>query len=182
MITFIALLRGINVSGQKKIKMTDLGSVLRQLGLQEVVTYIQSGNVVFKTSEVDPKKLAVKIHNALEANFGFDIHVVVRTKTELERILVQSPYKDPKAIEANKIYYVLLHEEPDGELIQDFVGETFINEQFVITKDCVYLACSNGYGKAKLNNNLIERKLKVAATTRNHRTLTKLLELAEEMT
>lgn len=178
--TYIALLRGINVSGLKKIKMADLGRMMQQLGFDDVVTYIQSGNIVFKTQQNDEIKLDQKIGTAIKKIFGFDIPVLITSKKELQGILTRSPFQDPEEIAANKIYYVLLKNEPELHLRLGLQEETYTNERFYIGGNCVYLACSMGYGKAKLNNNLIERKLKVMATTRNHKTMLMLIELAEK--
>ncbi|TMM59429.1 DUF1697 domain-containing protein [Maribacter algarum] len=180
MITYIALLRGVNVSGQKKIKMADLEALMVKLGLKDVVTYIQSGNLVFSSEERKLQNLEDKIKKAITNSFGFDVPVLVKTKTELEDILKKSPYSKKEDLEAKRIYYVLLKNAPEGESIANLVQEDYPNELFSISNKCVYLNCLNGAGKAKLTNNIIERKLKVSATTRNHRTMVKLLELADE--
>ncbi len=177
---YIALLRGINVSGQKKIKMTDLKALLVKLGLKDVVTYIQSGNVVFSSDEMKLRSLEEKIKKGISDSFGFDVPVLVKTKMELEEILQKSPYTKQEDLDAKRIYYVLLKDAPEQESIANLVQDDYPNELFSIRENCVYLNCLNGAGKAKLTNNIIERKLKVSATTRNHRTMVKLLELAEE--
>ncbi len=176
--TYIALLRGINVGGQKKIKMADLGKMMQKLGFEDVITYIQSGNLVFNSETTDRTKLADKIGTAIKVTFGFDVPVLVTSKEELEGILARSPFIDPEDIAANRIYYVLLKNEPDLQLRKGFQEVVYPNERFYITKNCVYLACSVGYGNAKLNNNVIEKKLMVASTTRNHKTMVKLIELS----
>ncbi len=177
--TYIALLRGINVSGQKKIKMAELGQMMRQLGFQEVVTYIQSGNLIFNSGRSKVRDLEETIKAGIESTFGFDVPVLVKTRTDLTAIVAENPFNESKLLEANGVYYVLLKEEPEPGLITSLQQETYVNEQFHIAKGCVYLACLKGYGNAKLSNNLMERKLKVPATTRNHRTMLKLLELSK---
>ena len=178
--TYIALLRGINVSGQKKIKMTDLKALFVKIGLDDVVTYIQSGNVVFKSDEKKIQKLEEKIKKGIADSFGFDVPVLVKTKMELEDILQKSPYTKQEDLEAKRIYYVLLKDAPNQEFIANLDQDDYPNELFLISENCVYLNCLNGAGNAKLTNNIIERKLKVSATTRNHRTMMKLLELTKE--
>lgn len=175
--TYIALLRGINVSGQKKIPMADLRAMLEKLNFQNVTTYIQSGNIVFASSEMDTGILEERIKAGIQKTFGFDVPVLVKSKNDLKNTLQQNPYTDPEAIEKKLVYFVLLKNVPAPEMVKAFQNESFDNEQFFITEDCVYLLCQTGYGKAKLNNNLIERKLKVEATTRNYRTMVKLLEM-----
>jgi len=174
--TYIALLRGINVNGQKKIQMTNLKLMLTKLGFKEVVTYIQSGNIVFKANALEKDVLEEKIKKQILNVFGFEVPVLIKTIKEVEAIIVENPFKE--LIETGQIYFVLLQGKLDRVLVEKLSHETYKNETFVITDSCIYLNCENGYGKAKCNNNLFERKLKVAATTRNYKTMNKLLELA----
>jgi len=177
---YIALLRGINVSGQKKMPMADLRAMLEKLNLKNASTYIQSGNIVFSSDGNNTHILEDIIKTEIRNTFGFDVPVLVKSKSDFETVLKQNPYTDQEAIEKKQVYFVLLKEKPSPELVETFQKEAFANEKFFITDDCVYLFCQTGYGKAKLNNNLIERKLKVEATTRNHRTMLKLLEMARK--
>jgi uncharacterized protein (DUF1697 family) len=176
--TYIALLRGINVSGQKKIKMADLRKILENQGFNKVQTYIQSGNVIFKSEVSNASDLEKKIKKGIEDAFNFDVPVLVKTLTELSQILDESPYKNPKDIESNQVYYSILKDKPEIGFKDHLDAKDYPNEEFLITENCAYLNCFKGAGKAKLNNTIIERKLKVTATTRNHRTMLKLLEMA----
>lgn len=180
MITYIAFLRGINVGGHKKIKMTDLRKMFQKTHFEDVQTYIQSGNIVFTSVDSDVQFLQEKIRKAMVKTFDFDVPVLVKTRIDLIKILNKSPYTESEDIEANKVYYVLLKNEPEQANFENINQKDYPNELFSITKNCVYLNCTNGAGKAKLNNNIIEQKLKVSATTRNHRTIMKLLELSQE--
>ncbi|MEC7770445.1 MAG: DUF1697 domain-containing protein [Bacteroidota bacterium] len=173
--TYIGLLRGINVSGQKKIKMADLRLVLEENGLKNVKTYIQSGNIVFDHKQVDANKLEEIIASTIRAHFGFDVPTLIIQKDDVEQTLKVNPFLEES--EENNLYYVLLKNPPREELIAQFNELQFENERFLVTDTCVYLFCENGYGRAKLNNNFVEKKLKVEATTRNHKTMLKLLEM-----
>lgn len=177
--TYIALLRGINVSGHKKIKMAELRELLKTFDFHYVETYIQSGNIVFKSDEVNIKQLEIIIKNGIADKFGFDVPILVKTCDEIATILRESPFKKQEDLDANRIYYTLIHTEATNEHISSLQQEDYPNELFLITANCVYLNCTYGAGKAKLTNNVIERKLKVEATTRNHRTMLKLLELSQ---
>jgi len=172
--THIALLRGINVGGHKKLKMADLKSMMEELGFQNVVTYIQSGNVVFSSKE--EKSLSDKISNGIAEKFGYEVPVLVKTADEIAQILKNCPFGE---IKKAKAYFMLLATPPKKELMDAVREINYPNEEFVLTPNCVYSHYGNGAGKAKLNNNFFEKKLKVAATTRNYRTLAKLVELAE---
>jgi len=173
--TYIALLRGINVSGQKKILMADLRVILEENGLSDVKTYIQSGNVVFRTREMKPNELAWKIKQCILSRYGFEVPILVRTKRQLESILSDCPFENEKLL---KGYFTILHTAPKSELINEVSNFSYEKEEFIIMPNCVYFYCEAGYGKAKFNNNFFEKKLKVAATTRNYKTMVKLIEMA----
>jgi len=176
---YIALLRGINVSGQKKILMKDLKLLLEKLGYEEVVTYIQSGNVVFNSAAGTTAKLEEEISMGIATEFGYEVPVVVRTRDQIATIIINNPYKDEELLETNKVGYVLFKQIPKKELLTALNQQTFENEVFTVIDNCGYLVYYNGAGNARLNNNLIERKLKINATSRNHRTMMKLLALSE---
>ncbi len=176
--TYIALLRGINVSGQKKIRMVDLRQLLTQMGFENVVTYIQSGNIVLKSREKDLRVLEKGIAEAIHNAYGFDVPVLVKSKEEIQSIIQSNPFNNVEDLEANRVYFVLLKEVPESDLVEALGKETFPNEKFSISDNCVYLSCAKGYGNSKCDNNFFERKLKVAATTRNFRTMNKLVEMA----
>ncbi|AFL80274.1 hypothetical protein Aeqsu_0767 [Aequorivita sublithincola DSM 14238] len=171
--TYIALLRGINVGGHKKIKMANLKLLFEELGLTNVSTYIQSGNVIFSAKA--EMKLAEKISKAILLRFGFEIPVLVKTLPEIEAILAICPFSEEKKIAS---YFTFLNETPSKDLVEEVSGLVYPNEEFVITETCVYFFSEKRYHEAKCNNNCIEKKLKVVATTRNYRTLQKLLKLA----
>ncbi|MEO9892121.1 DUF1697 domain-containing protein [Aurantibacter sp.] len=177
--TYIVLLRGVNVSGQKKIIMAELRKIIENIGFEDVKTYIQSGNIILKSTIKDPKEVASKVRNEIFASFGFDVYVLVKKYDELKLIFDNNPFTSPIDIENKKVYFALLEKEPKLEIIDEFRALKFVNDQFLVKNDCVYLNYLNGAGKAKLTNNLIERKLKVSATSRNYRTMIKLLEMAK---
>ena len=104
---------------------------------------------------------------------------LVKSREELNSIFDANPFTDASDIENKRVYFALLKKPPQIELAEKFKNEDYPGEQFTITDECVYLNYTLGAGKAKLNNNLIERKLKVSATSRNYRTMTKLLELSK---
>jgi len=175
---YIALLRGINVSGQKKVPMGELRSILTSVGFDNVNTYIQSGNVVFESKENNTAFLEALISDKIKVAFGFEVPVLVKNRTEFKSIFKSNPFANVEAIARKQVYFVLLKNTPEKELVKLLSTEVYTNEDFKITANCVYLHCKTGYGKAKLNNNLVERKLKVEATARNYATMVKLLEMS----
>lgn len=176
--TYIAFLRGINVSGKHKIPMAILKELLVGQGLKEVKTYIQSGNVLFKSERDNTKELEKLLSAAILDHFKFNIPVVVKTVEQVKEILNQNPFKTDDENLQKQNYFVLLNNWPNQEDTEKLTLEVYANEEFLVTNNCVYLKCNAGYGKAKLNNNLIERKLNVLATTRNYRTMNKILALS----
>lgn len=174
---FIALLRGINVSGQKIIEMSELKSFFEDLNFTKVQTYIQSGNVIFSAKEKSNKKVEDKITSAMKSKFGFDVRVIVVTPNEIEYVLKNNPFIKKKK-EAEKLYVTFLSKKPLTENMDRLNSIDYSPEEFIIDGSYIYLFVPNGYGKAKLNNNLFESRLKVFGTTRNWKTVNKLFGLS----
>lgn len=177
MAKYIAFHRAINVSGTKIIKMVRLKQLFEDIGFKNVSTYIQSGNVYFETAKSSNDTLSKKIEKHLHNELGFEVETMVRTIDELQSIADKDPYKsivdDGNAV----VYLGFMTEEPakpQKELLLSFNSE--IDECTIKGKD-IYILRYRDRGKAKFENKLIESKLKVKCTTRNRKTLYKLLEL-----
>lgn len=167
---YIALLRGINVGGHKKIKMADLKALFESLGFTEVTTHIQSGNVVFSSElEVASEMISEAINDA----YGWEVPVLIKTPAEIKQILKQCPFPKEKKEES---YFMLLFDSPSEENIEIVRTYDYPNEEYVITPECAYLYCSTGYHKSKMGG-ILDKKLKVQTTTRNYRTMARLLEI-----
>lgn len=177
MIKYVALLRGINVSGQKIIKMDALRASLEKLKYQNVQTYIQSGNIVFELSETNQKTLEEQIHQNIKDTFGFDVPVIIRSKEQWAETFNNNPFVNDRSEEITKLYVTLLAEEPTNENFQALMDFHAGPEELVKVGLNLYLFYVNGAGKTKLDHNTIERKLKVKGTTRNWKTTTKLMEM-----
>lgn len=182
MLTYIALLRGINVSGHNKIKMTELKKLFIDLGYHDVLTYIQSGNVIFKSNIKESILIEDTIISAISRHFGYAIKVMVLNKNELTTIFDSNPFLDKNpTMDISKLYVAILNESPDLTgipSIEIVVAST--DDEFQIIGNAIYLYCPNGYGNTKLNNNLFEKKLHVSATVRNWKTISKLVELSNQ--
>ena len=178
MFIYICLLRGINVSGQKKIKMVALKASFETLGFTDVVTYIQSGNIVFKSSESDSKKLEEIIHQLLLDDFGFDVTVIVLTPDQLKYAANNNPYQKDTTKDPKKFYVVFLQDNPQQENIDVLATYDYSPEEYSLDNKIIFYYADNGAHKAKMSNNFFENKLKVKASTRNWRTVNKLVELS----
>lgn len=172
--TYIAILRGINVSGSKKLPMAELRTLLSGLGFSKVQTYIQSGNVVFKSSEKDQIKLGNQIAEAIKKQYDYVVPVLVKTIAEWKTAIANNPFTEE---DISKQAITFLADKPE---VTTFEIDSK-DDRFQIIHSEVYLYCPNGFGRSKLTNNLFERKLKTQATTRNYKTIYKLLDLAEAM-
>jgi uncharacterized protein (DUF1697 family) len=180
MTTYISLLRGINVSGQKKIQMKELKSLYESLGLENVITYIQSGNVIFSCGEKNELKLVDLISNKIRDVFGFDVSVVIRSKDDWVKIIKNNTLINRKDIDPQKLYVTLLS-QITSRINTDVLDKVKHNsEEYVVGEREIYLYCPEGYGRTKLSNNYIENKLKIGATTRNWNTVYKLFEITDQ--
>lgn len=179
MLTYIALLRGINVSGQKKIKMAELRTQLENLGLLSVQTYIQSGNVVFQSPVSSPNALAKKIIAMILKEYGWEVPVLVLETKHIQAAVGGYPWQEKEDRVPKDIYLTFLEEAPTAEQVKHLASFEFQGEEYVLDGKVLYFFCAKGYGRAKMNNNFFEKKLQVKATTRNWRTTHKLLEMAQ---
>ncbi len=177
--TYIAILRGINVTGHNKLPMADLRSQLTKLGYENIQTYIQSGNVMFECKQTKPEELAEQIAQLIKKAWNYDVPVIVFEPDYLEVVIKSSPFMNGRSADITKLLITFLAEEPQTENIERLKSYDYQPDEIVIDKKVVYLFCPNGYGKTKYSNNFIENKLKVAATTRNWKTCNKLLEMAK---
>jgi len=175
----ISMLRGINVSGQKKIKMLDLKLLYESLGYGNVVTYIQSGNVIFDANEKNRFSIKKRIEEAIEQKYKFNVPVEIRTQREFKDIISNSPFGTVDlAEEGTKVLLTFLSKVPDKDKLADVLSYVVLPEKLVVKGQEVYLYCPEGYGKSKLSNTFIEKKLGVEATTRNWKSVCKLYELS----
>ena len=171
------MLRGINVSGQKKIRMTELQSLYESLRLTNVQTYVQSGNVVFDSAEGDATKLTKAIETQIEATFDFSVPVLIRNADNFKRIIESHPFKNE---ESNKVLVTFLYEHPEQSKLDDLSKYKDKVDQFVIGEQEILLFCPGGYGKTKLSNTFFEKRLDVIATTRNWKSVNALYEMASK--
>jgi uncharacterized protein (DUF1697 family) len=173
---YIALLKGINVGGHKIIKMQALAEMFAELGFKKVKTYIQSGNIVFETKKTDTLKLATIISKKINETFGFGVDVIVKTKEELEFIFNYNPFIKN---DIEKLYVTFLSSLPKEKNIDLGV---YADAEYKIVGDVIYMNFKTKSSDSKLSGNLNEKKLFVdIATTRNWKTVTQLVQIANEI-
>jgi uncharacterized protein (DUF1697 family) len=172
----IALLRGINVSGKNLIKMAELKEGLTEAGLSDVSTYIQSGNILFK-SALDPESSTRLIESTLLKDFDIQVPVMVFARTYLEEIVKHQPFEFE--IEPNKLAISFLSNVVDAVLLTELDHLILQDESVEMGDQVLYLYYPNGQGRSKLSGNAIERKLGVTSTARNWNTVNKLLALSD---
>ena len=180
--THLALLRGINVSGQKLIKMEDLRSLLESAGFKNVSTYIQSGNVFVDTDETSKAKVADKIKNIIKEKYGFDVGILILGLADLKKTVKDNPFLKDADVNLKQVYVAFLSDSPQAENIDKFRQFDVQDDIALLEGNIMYLKYAIGAGQTKLSNALIENKLKVVSTSRNWNTTLKLLEMFEART
>ena len=177
---YVALLRGINVSGRNTIKMEQLRGLCNRLGFEGAETYLQSGNIVFQTVTKNPADLSNRLCETILNSFGFDIPVIVRTSKELENVLANNPFLKEKDVDTSKLHVTFLQEAAQRSSLEKLEELATGHDRFCPASREIYLDCPGGYGRTKLSNNAIEKALSVTATTRNWRTTNTLYEMVSK--
>jgi len=177
--TYIAMLRGINVSGHKVIKMETLRSSFGALKLSNVQTYVRSGNVIFGCGDGSVAALCEKIEQRILRDFGFSVPVFLRTAKELQEIIRDNPFLRETDIDHSKLHVTFLSDAAPKMALEALQPLAAQSERFRVLGRQVYLYCPDGYGRTKLSNTAIEKKLSVGATTRKWKTVNTLLALAK---
>jgi uncharacterized protein (DUF1697 family) len=178
MATYIAILRGINVSGQKKVNMYELKDLFSALNFKNVKTYIQSGNVVFNADTTGLSQISAHIEQKIVEKYGFAVPVLIKTYPEMISIIHHNPFLNEPDIDTTKLHVTFLYDEPLPSNVDKTNGFHYEPDRFIISGREVYVFCLKGYGRTKLHNNFFESKLKVAATTRNWQTVNELTKMA----
>ena len=177
--TVISLLRGINVGGHKKIKMADLKALYGSLGLRQVRTVLQSGNVVFEADEGELAGLSGRLEAAIREGFGFDVQVITRTREAFEGAIERQPFDSAQLEEPGKVAVVFLSAVPEPGLVAGLRERNVGREVIFDGGRELYIFYSDGMARSKLDNKRIEGALKVGSTARNWNTCGRLLKLLE---
>lgn len=177
----ISMLRGVNVGPHNRIKMEELRSAYEGLGLRKPRTYVQSGNVLFHTKEKSISHLPKKIQDMIEENFACRPEVILRTTEEMKAVIATNPFAERRNIEPGKLLVTFLAAEPGpGAEVAQARFKSYPEEIHLKGRE-MYIYFPNGAGKSKLPWAQVEKLLGVTGTARNWNSVTKMLEMAEEM-
>lgn len=178
--TYVSLLRGINVSGQKPVRMPELKSLYESLGFEQVVTYVQSGNVVFTSSVANRLELADLIEAGILQSFGFQVPVFIRDGADLQQIKKDNPFIHQEGVALERLYVTFLASPPAQKNLADLEVPPQSPDEYRVIGSEIYLHCPVGYGRTYLSNNYFEKKLGQTATTRNWKTVMALCDLSND--
>ena len=179
MTRYVSLFRGINVGGHQTVPMNELKELHEALGLKDVVTYIQSGNVVFSSDEADLAQLPRQIEDGFAKKFGFQVKVMVRTSAELQDIIDNNPFQNQTMKEPKLMVALFLATHPESTAMED-LQKTYVGpEELCLIGQELFVYYPNGIGRSKLSLTLIEKKLKTIGTGRNWNTILQLQKLIQ---
>jgi len=177
----IAMLRGVNLGAHNRIKMEDLRALFAALKLRDAQTYVQSGNVIFRSDERDSVKLAKKIEDAFEKKFGFRSNVICRTTAEMKKVVAKNPFAKRRDIHPGKLLVTFLSGDP-GEAARAEIRKVKVDPEELWIEGCeCFVYFPNGMGRSKFSWPKIGQMLKVSGTGRNWNSVSKMLEMAEKM-
>jgi uncharacterized protein (DUF1697 family) len=174
---YAAFLRGINVGGHHIVKMEELRAVLSSIGLENVKTYIQSGNVIFETAEKAVEALTGKIERKLFEWLGFEVKVMLRTIPELIAAARRNPFSESEEV---KVYVTFLPDAPDEDAVHAVEALSNELESFRIKDRELYSSLDRSVKKSLFTGNFTEKHLKMSGTTRNLRTIEKMIALGSD--
>jgi uncharacterized protein (DUF1697 family) len=179
-VIYLSMLRGINVGGNKRIKMETLRQSFKALGFQQVKTFIQSGNVVFTTAAMSPQKLSQQIEVKLLADFGFPVPVVSRTADELRKTIDDNPFLTERGVDPEKLHVMFLSNAVSLSSLKKLKELTVSPDRFHGSDTKIYLHLPNGVAESKLMKAPLDRILSVITTTRNWKTVNSLHQMCRE--
>ena len=177
---YTAMLRGINVGGHNRIKMDQLRTSLEALGFEQVKTYIQSGNVVFKSATISPAALSRKIEKQIVGQFGFAVSVISRTADEINKTIANNPFLNDSSINPEKLHVAFLSEAPAPLALKRLAELTLEPDQSRCLGKEVYFYFPNGVSGSSLWKHPLDRVLSVGATTRNWKTVNTLHQMCRD--
>jgi uncharacterized protein (DUF1697 family) len=177
---YISMLRGINVGGHKLIKMDKLRALFEELGFEQVKTYIQSGNVVFKTKRTSTSALSRKIEEKILSDFGFSVSVISRSSDDMAATIAGNPFLKEREIDQEKLHVMFLSEAPAPVALKKLIDLTAAPNQCRPIDREIYFYLPNGVSQSVLMKSPVDRILAVVTTTRNWRTVNSLHQMCQD--
>ena len=174
----ISMLRGVNVGGHHKVKMDELRALYESLGFEDVQTYINSGNVLFRTAARDLVRLRQRIEDAIERACGFRPDVILRTPSDLEGVLARNPFAARPGMDPGKLAIHFLAADPSAAALEQVRAIDADPEELHIDGRELYIYFTNGMARPTLSLPKVEKALRTSGTSRNWNTVRKLLEMA----
>jgi uncharacterized protein (DUF1697 family) len=177
--TYISFLRGVNMTGHNSIKMTELSAAFFSMGFADAETYIQSGNVIFSDPGKSLPCIGEQIEKTILERFGYTIPSMIRTKKELTDLFSANPFAGEPNFDPSKQAVIFLHDEPSDAQIKKVAHIDYPPDKFMIIGKEIFIYCPNGFGRTKIYTNFFENKMGVIGTARNWKTITTILNIAE---
>lgn len=177
---YIAFFRAINVGGYNKIKMQDLRDLFISLSFKEVKSYIQTGNIIFKTDNDDEQEISNSIISKVKIDFGYDVKLLLMKECDLIKAAENNPFATAENIEEKRLHMIFLSETVKPEDINKLKSLNSDRDKIEIGNKVAYLLCYDEYRKTAFGNNKLEKILKVQGTTRNWNTVSKVIELCNK--
>ncbi|MBD5655626.1 MAG: DUF1697 domain-containing protein [Candidatus Eremiobacteraeota bacterium] len=175
-VTYVALLRGVNVGGKNVLPMAALAQIFSDAGSTDVVTFIQSGNVVFSASATVARGLADRVATAIVERFGFGSVVILRSAREFEDAIASNPFLGT-VTDLRQLHVMFLARKPEPDRVATLDAGRSPGDSFVASDREIYLSLPNGTAGSKLTNAYFDAKLATTSTVRNWNTVLKLAEL-----
>src|SRR5579883_206012 len=177
----VAMLRGVNVGGNNKVRMADLKGLCESLGFADIETYVQSGNAVFRAPSGESAGISARLEEAIERRLGFRSAVVVRSAAELRSTEARNPFAEREGLERAKLLVHFLARDPEPDSRAKLESLPPAPEEWRLEGRELYIYFPNGMARPKLSMPKVERALAVPGTGRNWNTVHRLLEMAERL-
>jgi uncharacterized protein (DUF1697 family) len=177
--TYISFLRGINMTGHNIIQMADLKVLYQMLGFEDVETYIQSGNVIFRSSKnIEKSDISLMIEEAITLKYNYRVPVMIKTVAELHSLLSVNPFLNEESFDPAKMAVIFVREELSRQRIEKVSNLDYPPDKFRIVGNEIFIWCPNGFGRSKIYTGFFEKKMGINGTGRNWKTITTLLDIA----
>ena len=176
--TWIALLRAINVGGRNMVSMPQLRKALEADGFADVRSYVQSGNIVVRSSRRSANSVGKQIGGLIEREFGFAVPVVMRTPGELAEVIEANPFPDAAAERPKLLHVTFLDTDPDADGVDAIHSDDLTRDVCRVIGRQLYVDYVDGVHGSKLTLPYFSRRLGVDGTARNWRTVLALAELS----